>query len=98
MKRRTKSEQRAFLDGYEMCGKCIETYLSKDGKERLNSLLIAVRNAVDIEDLPDDSAEGESKVLEDIKAENLCDSCVNTACEFQSGIRRSSCAFYMPPN
>ena len=36
--------------------------------------------------------------LEDIKAENLCNSCTNMACEFQYGIERSSCAFYMPPN
>ncbi len=30
------------------------------------------------------------------KTENLCDSCGNRACEFQSGIKRSSCDFYMP--
>ena len=34
----------------------------------------------------------------DIKAENLCNSCTNMACEFQYGIERSSCALYMPPN
>ena len=36
--------------------------------------------------------------LDVIKAENLCNSCTNMACEFQYGIERSSCAFYMPPN
>ena len=27
---------------------------------------------------------------------NLCDSCINYRCEFQSGIVRTKCAFYMP--
>ena len=29
-------------------------------------------------------------------AHNLCDSCTNSGCEFQSGIVRTKCAFYMP--
>ena len=29
---------------------------------------------------------------------NLCDSCTNIGCEFQSGIVRTECAFYMPPH
>ena len=28
---------------------------------------------------------------------SLCDSCTNIGCEFQSGIVRTECAFYMPP-
>lgn len=28
---------------------------------------------------------------------NLCDSCTNIGCMFQSGIVRTECAFYMPP-
>lgn len=28
---------------------------------------------------------------------NLCDSCTNYGCEFQSGIVRTKCAFYIPP-
>ena len=28
---------------------------------------------------------------------NLCDSCTNIGCEFQSDIVRTKCAFYMPP-
>ena len=31
-------------------------------------------------------------------AHNLCDSCTNIGCEFQSGIVRTECAFYMPPH
>lgn len=48
---RTKSEQKAYLDGFEMCAKCIEKYLSNKGKKMLECLLISVRNAVDIEDI-----------------------------------------------
>ena len=28
---------------------------------------------------------------------NLCNSCTNIGCEFQSGIVRTKCAFYTPP-
>ena len=48
---RTKGEQKAYLDGYEMCAECIEKYLSDEGKKRLECLLAAVRNAVEIEDV-----------------------------------------------
>lgn len=47
---RTKREQKAYLDGYEMCAECIEKYLSDEGKRKLECLLMAVRNAVEIED------------------------------------------------
>lgn len=29
---------------------------------------------------------------------SLCDSCTNIGCEFQSGIVRTKCAFYIPDN
>ena len=29
---------------------------------------------------------------------NLCDSCTNIGCMFQSGIVRTECAFYIPPH
>lgn len=48
---RTKSEQKAYLDGFEMCAECIEKYLSSEGKKMLECLLISVRNAVEIEDI-----------------------------------------------
>ena len=32
-----------------------------------------------------------------ITDKSLCDSCTNIGCEFQSGIVRTKCAFYMPP-
>ena len=47
---RTKSEQKAYLAGYEMCAKCIEEYLSDEGKKKLECLIAAVRNAVEVED------------------------------------------------
>ena len=47
---RTKGEQRAYLDGFEMCAKCIEKYLSDKGKKILECQLMAVRNAIKSED------------------------------------------------
>lgn len=39
------------------------------------------------------------KVLrEGMMTDNLCDSCTNIGCEFQSGIVRTKCNFYMPPH
>lgn len=43
---RTKDEQKAFLDGYESCAKCITNDLSDVGKKKLECLLAVVRNAV----------------------------------------------------
>lgn len=48
---RTKGEQKAYLDGFEWCADCIEKYLTDEGKRKLEGLLIAVRNAVEIEDI-----------------------------------------------
>ena len=48
---RTKSEQRAYLDGFERCAKCIEKHLSDKGKKILECQLMAVRSAVEIEDI-----------------------------------------------
>ena len=61
---RTKSEQKAYLDGYEMCADCIEQYLTDEGKQKLECLLMAVRNAVEIEDI-----EPKTDTLDRIKAE-----------------------------
>ena len=56
--RRTKDEQKAYLDGYEMCADCLEKYLTDEGKLRLKCLLVAVRTAVEIEDIePQESEE-----------------------------------------
>lgn len=56
---RTKSEQKAYLDGFEMCAECIEKYLSNKGKKILECLLIGVRNAVEIEDISETKGENE---------------------------------------
>lgn len=56
---RTKGEQKAYLDGYEMCAECIEKYLSDDGKRMLECLLMAVRTAVEIEDIEPQESEDE---------------------------------------
>lgn len=58
MTRRTKGEQKAYLDGYKMCAMCIEKDLSDEGKKRLECLLNVVRNAVEIDDIePQESEE-----------------------------------------
>lgn len=49
MRLRTKEEQKAYLDGYEMCAKCIEKYLTSEGKRKLKIFIETVRNAVEIE-------------------------------------------------
>lgn len=43
---RTKDEQKAYLEGFEMCADCIEKYLTNEGKQKLECFLMAVRNAV----------------------------------------------------
>lgn len=54
---RTKGEQKAYLDGYEACAELIEKYLTKEGKQKLECYVMAVRSAVEIEDV----AESEDK-------------------------------------
>ena len=60
LKLRTKGEQEAYIDGYERCAGCIKKYLSDEGKKQLECLLMAVRNAVEIEDI--EPQESEDKV------------------------------------
>ena len=55
---RTNGEQKAYLDGFEMCAKCIEKYLTEENKRKLESLLISVTNAVEIEDIEPQESEG----------------------------------------
>lgn len=50
MRLRTPEEQRAYLDGYEMCAESIKKYLTNEGKKKLECLLTAVKNAVESED------------------------------------------------
>ena len=57
MKLRTKGEQKAYLDGFEMCAKCIEKYLTNEGKKILECQLMAVRNAVKIKDIEPQKSE-----------------------------------------
>lgn len=57
MNRRTKGEQRAYFEGFQMCAECIEEYLTDKGKTVLMCLLSAVKNAVDIEDENSDAFE-----------------------------------------
>lgn len=58
MRLRTRGEQKAYLDGFERCAENIEKYLSDKGKNILECHLMAVRNAVDIEDIESQESEG----------------------------------------
>lgn len=58
MRLRTPDEQKAYLDGFERCAECIEKYLSDKGKKILECQLMAVRNAVEIEDIEPQESEG----------------------------------------
>lgn len=60
---RTKDEQKAYLDGYEMCAECMKNYLTDEGKQKLECLLMVVRNAVGIEALE------QEPILDKIRAE-----------------------------
>ena len=53
MRLRTPEEQRAYLDGFEMCANGIKKYLSDRGKKILECQLTAVRNAVNCDDFED---------------------------------------------
>ena len=74
---RTKGEQKAYLDGYEMCAECIENYLTDEGKQKLECLLVAVRNAVGIEDLEPQASEKEKakEITPDFAIEYILDGC-----------------------
>lgn len=76
---RTKSEQKAYLDGFEMCAECIEKYLTTEGKQKLECLLTAVRNAVDIED------------IEPLESDHKCHTCKH----YTSGENDGSCGSYI---
>ena len=48
---RTKGEQKAYLDGFEVCAECMRNYLTDEGKQKLECYLMVVRNAVGTENL-----------------------------------------------
>ena len=54
---RTKGEQKAYLDGFEVCAECIEKYLTAEGRQKLKCLIMAVRSAVEIEDIEPQESE-----------------------------------------
>ena len=41
--KRTQDERKAYLDGFEMCARCLGRYLTGEGREKLGSLLATVR-------------------------------------------------------
>ena len=75
MRLRTKGEQKAYLDGFERCAECVEQYLTVKGKNILEGLLMAVRNAVEIEDVVESD-------IEESDAEFMCKAMSKTINKF----------------
>ena len=82
---RTKGEQKAYLDGYEMCAECIEKYLTTEGKQKLECLLMAVRNAVEIEDenIEPDRDRKERQRMKEVTLELLIKTLINDFKDYQ---------------
>lgn len=49
LRKRTKAEQKAYLEGFKRCAECVKKYLSVKGKNILYCQLMAVSNAVEDE-------------------------------------------------
>lgn len=47
----TNDEKKAYIDGFEMCAECIESYMTSAGRKQLQRWLGLVRNALKIEDI-----------------------------------------------
>ena len=41
--KRTPDERKAYLEGFEMCARCLGRYLTGEGREKLGDLLTTVR-------------------------------------------------------
>jgi hypothetical protein len=82
---RTKGEQKAYLDGYEMCAECIEKYLTTEGKQKLECLLMTVRNAVEIEDenIEPDRDRKERQRMKEVTLELLIKTLINDFKDYQ---------------
>lgn len=53
MIKRTLDERKAYLDGYEMCARCLRNYLTDEGKEKLEGFLTVMRIATKINNVYD---------------------------------------------
>lgn len=97
MTRRTKSEKEAYLDGFEMCAECVESYLPHAGRENLRRLLEVVKNALEEDIAPQ---ENENRVRKDcyyndgeVHAECVC--CQHCEmCSWQDSLKEGGCDFF----
>lgn len=55
---RTKEERLAFMDGYEQCYKFVEKYLPIECKQKVEVIIITVRNVICDEDIKSQESEG----------------------------------------
>ncbi len=44
MKKRTESERKAYIEGFERCADCLEMYLNKEGKMMLEGLSLMLKS------------------------------------------------------
>jgi len=67
--KRTPGERKAYLDGFEMCARCLKRYLTDEGKRKLESFIAVVRIATKIDNVYDyiDLAD----TIDDIESEGL---------------------------
>ena len=67
--KRTPDERKAYLDGFEMCARCLKRYLTDEGKRKLESFITVVRIATKIDNVYDyiDLAD----TIDDIESEGL---------------------------
>jgi len=67
--KRTPDERKAYLDGFEMCARCLKRYLTDEGKRKLESFIAVARIATKIDNVYDyiDLAD----TIDDIESEGL---------------------------
>lgn len=44
MRKRTESERKAYIEGFERCADCLKEYLNNEGKKMLKGLLLMLEN------------------------------------------------------
>ena len=84
----------ALLEGMQRC----EEVMSMPNRIKAIEYAISSIKTDQKYDLLYEGKENTEPTTKNNLVHNLCDSCTNIGCEFQSGIVRTECAFYMPPH
>lgn len=51
--KRTPDERKAYLNGFEMCARCLKDYLTDEGKQKIEGFLTVMRIATEINNSDD---------------------------------------------